>query len=413
MAKKSIFKRWTGTAWEEFYFKTSADLIDETATYKVLTATERTAISTYLTNFNGANELVKLDGSALIPSALIPTNLSAYLKTNNPTFTGVLTGPTIKGTLDGTLTLQAQYTGDSNASSIVLGNDTMTFNLGGGGQSSFFTYSATQQQGVGEIDLLDQTVLTGLLDPTSGTDAANKQYVDALVSVGLRWAPGGPVEVASTTNIPSLSGLLTIDGVTLTAGQRVLVYNQDTTSQNGIYIVASGAWEKVLADSAQGIMVFVMNGDTHNDWTFQNTNGTTWIETSKVDTYLAGAGITKTGLTFSISSDAITNAMLAGSISLADKTAAFTALDNANASYDTWGELTAASTSENITVKLNNLYAAIGLARGTANYNTNNAETIAGAYDLAEVKNRTYTGTTSEPTGLTLVAGDLYFYELA
>ena len=60
---KSRFKRWTGSAWVEYYFKTSADLIDETASYKVMTASEREAIGTYLTNgFNDADLLVKING---------------------------------------------------------------------------------------------------------------------------------------------------------------------------------------------------------------------------------------------------------------------------------------------------------------------------------------------------------------
>jgi hypothetical protein len=107
----------------------------------------------------------------------------------------------------------------------------------------------------------------------------------------------------------------------------------------------------------------------------------------------------------------------ANTIVLLDKTAAFTSLDNAATAYDTWAELTAANTSENIDVKLKNLYASIGLLRGTTNYNTNNTETIAGAFDLAEVKNRTYTGAThasptAEQLSTTLVTGDLYFFEL-
>lgn len=52
-----------------------------------------------------------------------------------------------------------------------------------------------------------------------------------------------PVVVATTADI-ALSGLLTIDGVTVAAGDRVLVKNQATASQNGIYVAASGAWTR-------------------------------------------------------------------------------------------------------------------------------------------------------------------------
>lgn len=50
--------------------------------------------------------------------------------------------------------------------------------------------------------------------------------------------------VATTANLGALSGLLTIDGVTLVAGDRVLVKDQTTGSQKGIYVAAAGAWSR-------------------------------------------------------------------------------------------------------------------------------------------------------------------------
>lgn len=398
MATKSIFKRWDGSQWVEYYFKTSADLIDETTSYKVMTAAERTAISTYLTSgFNGANQLIQADSNGLVPAADIPTNLAAYLKTANPAFTGNMTG-----------------TGDISVDGGIFAHHNGTdynFELADSQNGFILTAAdgATLQMDQGAAFNTAVTVGT----PTTTTHATTKAYVDGLISTGLAWAAGGPVKVATTTNI-TLSGLSIVDGLSLVAGDRVLVWQQTTTSQNGIYTASASAWTKVTADSAQGKMVFVEGGATYNDWTFQATTATTWVATSKVDTILPGTSLTKSGTTLSVASGGITNTQIAANtISLSAKTASFGGLDNSSASYDTWGELTAANTTENITTKINNLYAAIGLARGTANFNTNNTETIAGAYDLAEVKNRTYQGTASTPTGLTLVTGDLYFYELA
>lgn len=51
------------------------------------------------------------------------------------------------------------------------------------------------------------------------------------------------VVVASTANL-DLNGTETIDGIAVVAGQRVLVKNQTTGSQNGIYVVAAGAWAR-------------------------------------------------------------------------------------------------------------------------------------------------------------------------
>src|SRR5690606_26637671 len=82
--------------------------------------------------------------------------------------------------------------------------------------------------------------ITGLPDPVSAQDAVNKRYVDSAIE-GLD--PKASVRVATTGNI-SLSGLQTIDGVVLGAGDRVLVKNQSNAAQNGIYVAVSGAWAR-------------------------------------------------------------------------------------------------------------------------------------------------------------------------
>lgn len=75
------------------------------------------------------------------------------------------------------------------------------------------------------------------------------------------------VRVATTANI-TLSGLQSIDGVSLVAGDRVLVKNQTTASANGIYIVAAGAWTRsVDADLNTEIAGAIVNVD------YGTTNG--------------------------------------------------------------------------------------------------------------------------------------------
>lgn len=70
------------------------------------------------------------------------------------------------------------------------------------------------------------------------------------------------VRAATTANI-TLSGTQTMDGIALVAGDRVLVKNQTTTSANGIYIVASGAWSRALdADSASKLAGALVNVDS-------------------------------------------------------------------------------------------------------------------------------------------------------
>lgn len=77
-------------------------------------------------------------------------------------------------------------------------------------------------------------------DPTSSLHPVTKQYVDSIVS-GL--LPQTPV-VAATTAPVVLAGVQTIDGVSVIAGDRVLVKDQASLIQNGIYVAAVGAWSR-------------------------------------------------------------------------------------------------------------------------------------------------------------------------
>ena len=83
------------------------------------------------------------------------------------------------------------------------------------------------------LDLQSQKV-TNLADPSANTDAANKQYVDN-VARGLQWK--APVRVASTANTTLSAPGSSIDGVTMAVHDRVLLKNQTTASENGIWVL--------------------------------------------------------------------------------------------------------------------------------------------------------------------------------
>lgn len=77
------------------------------------------------------------------------------------------------------------------------------------------------------------------------------------------------VRVATTANI-TLSGTQTVDGVSLAVGDRILVKNQSTASQNGIYTVRSSTWTRSVDASensmvTSGLMVFVDEGTANAD----------------------------------------------------------------------------------------------------------------------------------------------------
>jgi hypothetical protein len=180
--------------------------------------------------------------------------------------------------------------------------------------------------------------ITNLADPTNDQDAATKYYVDT-VAQGLDVKAS--VLVATTANI-TLSGAQTIDGVSVVAGDRVLVKNQTTQADNGIYVAASGAWARSADantwDELVSAYTFVEEGSTYADtgWVCTiNKGGTlgttpiTWSQFSGAGTYLAGTGLTLSGNTFSITNTAVT----AGSYGSASNT--LTATVNAQ------GQLTA------------------------------------------------------------------------
>lgn len=153
---------------------------------------------------------------------------------------------------------------------------------------------------------LNSQKITNLGTPTVATDAATKGYVDAAVN-GTDWKQS--VRVASTANIATLSGLLTIDGVTVVANDRVLVKDQTTQSANGIYLAASGAWTRALdadenAEVTAGLSVMVTEGTSQADtqWRLTTNDAITVGSTALVfaqigagSSYTNGTGINIVG----------------------------------------------------------------------------------------------------------------------
>jgi len=153
--------------------------------------------------------------------------------------------------------------------------------------------------------------------PTGSNDLVNKAYVD-FVAAGLSWKQA--VRASSTANIPTLSGLLTIDTITLTAGERVLVKNQSTASQNGIYVASATAWSRASDadtwDEYLGAVVFVESGGQAGSAWYSSaqpggTLGVTainWSNFSVAAVYTAGTGLSLNANEFSISNTAVTAA---------------------------------------------------------------------------------------------------------
>ena len=109
--------------------------------------------------------------------------------------------------------------------------------------------------------------------PATANSATSKNYIDNALT-GITWK--NAVKVASTGNL-SLSGTSNVDGTTIPTGTRILVKNQTDTTQNGIYISASGSWTRAAdADSNEEIetsTVAVLNGavNKNTQWTCTST----------------------------------------------------------------------------------------------------------------------------------------------
>lgn len=150
---------------------------------------------------------------------------------------------------------------------------------------------------------------------TAAGHAVNKSQLDAVqaaASTGISIKE--PVRAATTANI-TLSAAQTIDGVSVVAGDRVLVKNQTTGSENGIYVAAAGAWSRAAdmdatGEVVPGTVVFVREGTTNGDKQFAVTSdatitvGTTtmtWGQITGTGTsYSGGAGLTLSGSTFDV-----------------------------------------------------------------------------------------------------------------
>ena len=144
----------------------------------------------------------------------------------------------------------------------------------------------------GNVDI-NSNELTNVSDPTSAQSAATKAYVDA-VKTGLDVKDS--VKVATTANI-TLSGTQTIDGIAVSADERVLVKNQSTGSENGIYDCKAGSWSRssdfdANSEVTSGAFVFVEQGTVNADAGFVlTTDGSITVGTTALSfTQFSGAG---------------------------------------------------------------------------------------------------------------------------
>jgi hypothetical protein len=199
--------------------------------------------------------------------------------------------------------------------------------------------------------------ITNLATPVAATDAANKGYVDGLLN-GISWKNAVVVATVTTgTLATSFANGQVIDGYTLATGDRILIKNQATAAENGIYTVnSSGAPTRAVdMDSWAEVInaaVFVQKGTANADLAFVCTSdaggtlGSTainFVQFSSAGSYSAGNGLQLTGTTFSVLANGSTIDVSSSGIKVSDTYPGNTSLTTlGTVSTGTWNASTIA-----------------------------------------------------------------------
>ena len=254
--------------------------------------------------------------------------LSVFAATSSAELAGVISDETGTGALvfANTPTLVTPVLGVATATSITASSGNITIAAASGNNSVMLSPTGT-----GTVDAGNKRI-TSVAEPTQATDAATKNYVDAVktgldVKDSVRVATSAALAATYSNGTSGLNATLTnsgtqaaitIDSIVLSAGDRVLVKDQAAGLQNGIYTVTtvgSGSTNWVLtrptdADNnpagelTPGAFTFVEEGtlNANNGFVCTNTGsitiGTTaisWIQFSGAGEIIAGNGLTKSG----------------------------------------------------------------------------------------------------------------------
>ena len=163
---------------------------------------------------------------------------------------------------------------------------------------------------------ISATTGTIATQPSGATDIVNLLALQSYAA-GISWKQ--PCVAATLTNI-TLSGLQTIDGHPVTAGNRVLVKNQGTASENGIYLASSSTWTRSEDANTWDELIcaisFIEYGTqaggawfcTAQDGGTINVTANYWSQFTTSATYSAGTGLTLTGTVFSITNTGVSAA---------------------------------------------------------------------------------------------------------
>lgn len=310
----------------------------------ITTQDEGVTLSTATTSFNFTGTGVTATNTAGAITVNVPGGggtgtVTSTSVTSANGFAGTVATPTTTPAITLTTTITGLLKGNATAiSAAVAGTDYLTptgsaaaltafptFNQNTTGTAASITGNITETQvtnltsdlaakaPINNATFTGTTTLAG--DPVSPLQAATKQYADALATgIDLKISVRAATTVAGTL-ATSFANASVIDGVTLATGNRILIKNQATASENGIYTVnATGAPTRATdADTStevtSGMYAFVSEGTTNASNGFALTNpdpitlgttGLTFTQVSGAGQITAGNGLAKTGNTLSI-----------------------------------------------------------------------------------------------------------------
>ena len=284
--------------------------------------------------------------AATVGADTVTTNTATQTLTNKTLTAPVISTIVNTGTLTlptSTDTLVGRATTDTLTNKTISGASNTLTNIGNASltNSSVTVGTTAIALGASSLTLGGLTSVAVTQDPTSALQLATKQYVDA-VAEGLH--VHASCAAATTGTLASITGgtvtynngasgvgatltlsvaLTVLDGYTLVNGDRVLVKNEATQANNGIYTWATGGLVltratdfDTAAEMASGDFTFVSYGTLYGStgWvqtdpvTVVGTSPVTWIQFSGSGAYTAGTGLTLTGTQFSITNTAVTAA---------------------------------------------------------------------------------------------------------
>jgi hypothetical protein len=298
--------------------------------------------STTIPNAGLANSSVTYNG---VPVALGASGTITAASPFNLTIGTGLTGTSYNGSVAVTIAIDstvATLTGAQTLTNKTISGATNTLtNIANASltNSSITVGTTAIALGASSLTLGGLTSVAVTQDPTQALQLATKQYVDA-VAEGLH--VHASCNAATTGTLASITGgtvtynngtagvgatltlsvaLTVLDGYTLLNGDRVLVKNEVTQANNGIYTWATGGTVltratdfDTAAEMASGDFTFVINGTLYANtgWvqtdpvTVVGTSPVTWVQFSGAGAYTAGTGLTLAGTQFSITNTAVT-----------------------------------------------------------------------------------------------------------